>query len=82
MEKLIKHTSRLVARHNCVVLPGLGALLAQEIPAFYNAKDDIVRAYKLFQGDVFALSTEGFDGTPVKDATVSFDSTTYQVEVQ
>ena len=31
----------MVARHNCVVLPGLGALLAQEIPAFYNAKDGV-----------------------------------------
>lgn len=31
----------MVARHNCVVLPGLGALLAQEIPAFYNAADGV-----------------------------------------
>ena len=49
---------------------------------FYNKKDDIVRAYKLFPGDVFELSAEGFDGTPAKSASVSFDSTTYQVEVQ
>ena len=49
---------------------------------FYNEQNDIVRAYPLFAGDVFELSDEGFDGTPVKDATVSVDSTTYQVEVQ
>lgn len=49
---------------------------------FYNAKDDIVRAYKLHVGDVFELSDEGFDGTAAKDASVSVDSTTYQVEVQ
>ena len=48
---------------------------------FYNANGDIVRAYPLFVGDVFELSAEGFDGTPVKNATVTFDSTTYQVEV-
>ena len=49
---------------------------------FYNAKDSVVRAYKLQVGDVFELSAEGFDGTPAKDATVAVDSTTYQVEVQ
>lgn len=49
---------------------------------FYNAKDSIGRAYPLFPGDVFELSAEGFDGTPAKNASVSFDATTYQVEVQ
>ena len=49
---------------------------------FYNAKDSIGRAYPLFVGDVFELSDEGFDGTPAKGASVSFDATTYQVEVQ
>ena len=49
---------------------------------FYNAKDSIGRAYKLFEGDVFELSDEGFDGTAAKGASVSVDSTTYQVEVQ
>ena len=48
---------------------------------FYNAKNDIVRAYKLFEGDVFELSAEGFDGTPAKNATVGVDSTTYKVEI-
>ena len=49
---------------------------------FYNANGDIVRAYKLYPGDVFELSSEGFDGTPAANATVSFDATTYKVEVQ
>ena len=48
---------------------------------FYNANGDIVRAYPLFVGDVFELSAEGFDGTPVKDATVGVDATTYKVEI-
>ena len=48
---------------------------------FYNAKDDIVRSYPLFPGDVFELSAEGFDGTPAKDAAVSVNAS-YQVEVQ
>jgi len=49
---------------------------------FYNEKDSIARAYKLHEYDVFELSTEGFDGTPVKNASVAVDSTTYQVEIQ
>lgn len=49
---------------------------------FYNANGDVVRAYKLVPGDVFELSAEGFDGTPAASASVSFDATTYQVEVQ
>lgn len=49
---------------------------------FYNKNGDIVRAYKLVPGDVFELSDEGFDGTAAKNASVSVDSTTYQVEVQ
>ena len=48
---------------------------------FYNKQNDIVRAYPLFVGDVFELSAEGFDGTPVKNATVGVDSTTYKVEI-
>ena len=48
---------------------------------FYNANGDIVRAYPLFVGDVFELSAEGFDGTPVKNATVGVDATTYKVEI-
>lgn len=54
----------------------------QEESNFYNASGDIVRGYKLHVGDVFELSAEGFDGTPVKNATVSFDATTKQVEIQ
>ena len=48
---------------------------------FYNAANDIVRAYPLFVGDVFELSVAGFDGDPVKDATVGVNAS-YQVEVQ
>ena len=48
---------------------------------FYNAQNDIVRAYPLFVGDVFELSAEGFDGTPAKNAVVSVNAS-YQVEVQ
>lgn len=46
----------------------------QEESNFYNAKDDIVRAYELTVGDVFTLSAEGFDGTPVVGKTVSVSS--------
>ena len=46
----------------------------QEESNFFNAKDDIVRAYELRVGDVFTLSAEGFDGTPVVGKTVSVAS--------
>lgn len=43
----------------------------QDESNFYNAKNDIVRAYSLIIGDVFTISTEGFDGTPEVGKTVS-----------
>ena len=41
MEKLIRNTNRLIAQHNCVIIPGMGAFLAHNIPASYNAKEQI-----------------------------------------
>ena len=41
MENLIIHTANLVARYNCVILPGLGAFLAHNVPARYNAEDGV-----------------------------------------
>ena len=41
VEKLVKHISYLVARHNCVIIPGLGAFLAEEVPARYNTEEQI-----------------------------------------
>lgn len=37
MENLIKHTARLVALHNCVIIPGVGAFLAHDVSAYYDA---------------------------------------------
>ena len=36
-----KHISRLIALHDCVIVPGFGAFLAQRIPAHYNAEEQI-----------------------------------------
>ena len=41
MENLVKYTTRLVAQHNCVIIPGLGAFLAHNIPASYNVEGAI-----------------------------------------
>ncbi len=41
MEKLIKNITRLIARHNCVILPGFGAFLAHKVPARYNAEERV-----------------------------------------
>lgn len=39
MEKLVKNIVRLIAQHNCVIVPGLGAFLAHRVPAYYNAQE-------------------------------------------
>ncbi len=41
MEKLISNITRLVARHNCVIMPGMGAFLAHDVSASYNAEEQI-----------------------------------------
>ncbi len=41
MEKLVKHISYLIARHNCVIVPGFGAFLADEVSAHYNTEEQI-----------------------------------------
>ena len=41
MEKLIKNISKLIARNDCVIIPGIGAFLAHEVPASYNAEDKV-----------------------------------------
>lgn len=41
MEKLVKNITRLIALHNCVIIPGVGALLAHRVPAYYSAKEKV-----------------------------------------
>ena len=41
MENLVKYTTKLIAQHNCVIIPGLGAFLAHKVPASYNAEERI-----------------------------------------
>ena len=41
MEKLVGHISYLIARHDCVIMPGFGAFLAEEVPACYNPEEQI-----------------------------------------
>lgn len=53
----------------------------QEESQFYNAKDDIVRAYGLAVNDIFELSAEGFDGTPKVKKTVTVNASTYKLTV-
>lgn len=48
---------------------------------FYNANGDVVRAYPLFPGDIFELSAEGFDGDPTVGASVTVDTSKYQVKI-
>jgi hypothetical protein len=36
-----RHISRLISRHDCVIVPGFGAFLAQRLPAYYNADDKL-----------------------------------------
>ena len=41
MEKLVKNISKLIAVHNCVIMPGVGAFLAHRVPARYNAAEGV-----------------------------------------
>lgn len=41
MEKLVKNIARLIAQHNCVIVPGMGAFLAHRVPAYYNAEEKV-----------------------------------------
>ena len=67
-----------------------GALLVLQVPMiyenyttrmgyesnFYNVKDDIVRSYELYVGDIFELSKEGFTAEPTVGADVTVDAAT------
>lgn len=48
---------------------------------FYNEKDKTVKAYGLSKGDIFEVSGLAFDGTPVKDKTVTYNATKNQYTV-
>ena len=41
MEKLVKNISKLIAQHNCVILPGMGAFLAHRVPAYYSVAEKV-----------------------------------------
>ena len=41
MEKLVSHISFLIARYDCVIVPGIGAFLAYEVAASYNSREKI-----------------------------------------
>ena len=53
----------------------------QEPYMFYNAADEVTRAYGLAKYDKFAVTEEGFDGTPEAGATVTVDSSTHKLVV-
>lgn len=54
----------------------------QEESNFFNAKDDIMRVYELYVGDVFTISAEGFttDKTPAVGDNVSVSSKKLKAE--
>lgn len=41
MKNLERHIARLVATHNCVILPGFGAFLGHSVSAYYNVKEQL-----------------------------------------
>lgn len=41
MENLVRNISRLLSRHNCVIIPTVGAFLAHNVPASYNEKEQL-----------------------------------------
>ena len=51
----------------------------QNPKAWVNKEGDVVKGYSLVKGDIFEMSTEGFQGTPAVGATVSFADGKYVV---
>ena len=41
MISIDRHISRLIASHDCVIVPGFGAFLSHRIPAHYNAEEHV-----------------------------------------
>ena len=41
MISLDRHISRLISAHDCVIIPGVGAFLAQRQSAYYNAEEQV-----------------------------------------
>ena len=46
---------------------------------FFNEAGKTVKAYSLIKGDILEVSVDGFNGTPEKDATVSYADDKYVV---
>lgn len=46
---------------------------------FYNEAGDIVRGYEMAKGDIVEVSELGFEGTPVKGATVTVANRKFSV---
>ena len=47
--------------------------------AWVNKTGDVVKGYSLVKGDIFEMSAEGFQGTPVASKAVSFEDGKYVV---
>ena len=56
-----------------------GIKTLEDPKAWYNAQGDTVKGYSMTKGDIFEMSVEGFNGTPVVGKTVSFASGKYVV---
>lgn len=41
MKNLERHITQLIAHHNCVIIPGLGAFLTHNVPAEYNIDEQV-----------------------------------------
>lgn len=53
----------------------------QEASQYYNAADEVTRAYGLAKYDKFAITDEGFEGDPEVGATVTVNSSTHKLVV-
>ena len=91
MERLVNNITRLIAQHNCVILPGVGAFLAHQVPAFYNAEDGVFMPPHRALGfnpqvtvDDALLMSEYMNGCNVscEDATTILDKDTSRLKSQ
>lgn len=57
--------------YNSPIIPYESPRELADLSNFYNAADEVVKAYVLTVGDIFELSAEGFDGVPAKGKTLT-----------
>ena len=70
----VPSTGEALLVYNSPIIPYESPRELADLSNFYNAANEVVKAYTLTVGDIFEVSAEAFSGTPVKNKAVSVSS--------